>query len=568
MALLKPILNSSFIFGSTVLNGVKTYVGEVEFLKNFSAELQFFSISDSFLGDIRLDNDSSNYLKLKLTENKIGGLKGFQFEIDVLPNFSFFNLMKIKFFINSIHSYTGELLLSDQQDDDSSIKSFSGRGYVKYLDDIDNITVTYENKTLKEIIIDQIETNISPNTPIEYDSDKINPPDITITKMEFSDKSVAKIFNGILEIANKDYNIKQYTYGVDKDMFFYFSQIETEIKDGFFEGYQFQKPKVKQDDSKIINELNIYRAKENQSDELEFVSSVSDAESQSRYGLRKSKLTVNEYIDNDTVLKIANAKLNRFKDPFTQIDIKDLEIDNIFEIGFYKISSKIKEYKKLINDCEDLSLWNLDISPSTIQIDNDNFISGKNSFKWESPGNAAGNTINLELNETIMYPTTLIAYFKQNSAGTLINMTVYDEDNNEINAGPEMFYNILTEDGGFFLTEDNDFIVQEDTEQFGVDIKITEDWFLFEFDISAISNIKKIAYFIISDDAFIINLDRIEVISKSYFTRELTLDKANYELDRTGIKFNGSFGENIETIIDDLKKVENENKNILGLFEK
>jgi len=568
MALLKPILNSSFIFGSTVLNGVKTYVGEVEFLKNFSAELQFFSISDSFLGDIRLDNDSSNYLKLKLTENKIGGLKGFQFEIDVLPNFSFFNLMKIKFFINSIHSYTGELLLSDQQDDDSSIKSFSGRGYVKYLDDIDNITVTYENKTLKEIIIDQIETNISPNTPIEYDSDKINPPDITITKMEFSDKSVNKIFNEILEIANKDYNIKQYTYGIDKDMFFYFSQIETEIKDGFFEGYQFQKPKVKQDDSKIINELNIYRAKENQSDELEFVSSVSDSESQSRYGLRKSKLTVNEYIDNDTVLKIANAKLNRFKDPFTQIDIKDLEIDNIFEIGFYKISSKIKEYKKLINDCEDLSLWNLDVFPSVIQIDSDNFISGKNSFKWESPGNAAGNTINFELNETIMYPTTLIAYFKQNSAGTLINMTVYDEDNNEINAGPEMFYNILTEDGGFLLTEDNDFIVQEDTDQFGIDIKITEDWFLFEFDISAISNIKKIAYFIISNDAFIINLDRIEVISKSYFTRELTLDKANYELYRTGIKFNGSFGENIETIIDDLKKVENENKNILGLFEK
>jgi len=568
MALLKPISNGGFIYGSFQLQGTKLYVGDSEFVQQFTAILQFFSQSDYFVGDIRLDHDNASYLKIKLTEEKIGGLKGFSFEIDNLPNFSFFNLMKVKIVLNNSHWYTGELLLSEQPDTRNPIKEFQGRGYVKYLDDIENITVTYNNETLKNIIIDQIENNIITNTPIEYDPDLINPPDITITKLEFTKKSVNKILKEVLEISNNDYDTSQYTYGVDKNLFFYFNKIETDIKDGFFEGYQYNDPKIKQDDSKIINQLDIFRAKENSSDELEFINSVSDNESQSRYGLRKEKITINEYIDNDTALNIANAKLNKFKNPFTQIDIKDIEIDDVYNVGFYNISSRIQEYKKLVNDCEDLNLWSLDLSLSSIQLDNEEYISGKNSFKWTSSGNASGNNIELTLDEPIMYPKTLRAYFKQSEVGQIINMTVFDEDNNEINAGPEMFYNILTEEGGFLLTEDNNFIIQEDTDQLGVDVKIIEDWFLFEFDISSISNLKKIVYFVISNDSFVLNLDRIEVISKSYFTRSLVLDKANYELDRTGIKFNGTFGEKINSIIDDIKKVEEDDKNILGLFEK
>lgn len=568
MALLKPILGAGHILGSFVFGGVKTYVGDAEIIPPLNSILQFYSQSDYFVGDIRLDHSNSNYLKVKATEEKVGGLKGFNFEIDKLPDFSFFNLMKVRIILNGVHWYTGELLLSEEPDTRDPVKQFSGRGYVKYFSDIDNITETYENKTLKEILEDQIFNNIISITPIKYDPDLIAPPDITITKMEISSKSVKKIFDNILDIANKNYDTAQYTYGVNKDLFVYFREIERTVKNNYFEGYQFQDPKVKVNDSKVINSIELFRAKENNTDELETIGIIEDSESISRYGLRKSKITSNEYIDNTTTVNIANSKLKKFKDALTEISVKDMELDDPIEIGFYNISNRIQEYKKLVNDCENLSDWTISTGTSSISLDSLNYISGKNSFKWESPGNATGDNIEIELDDPIMYPLTLRAYFKQDVVGEKINLTAYDEDGNEITAGEMEYFNILTEDGGFLLAENGDFIVQEDTNQLGIDIKIIEDWFLFKFDISTISNLKKINFYILNNDAFVLNIDRIEVISKSFFTRLLTLDKAEYELNRNGITFSGVFGEKIDTVLDDIKKLEEDDQNILGLFQK
>ena len=72
MALIKPILNSNFKFGSTTLLGTRTIFLDPEITQGFNAILQFFSQSDVFIGDIRLDNDNSNFLQLDITENKVG----------------------------------------------------------------------------------------------------------------------------------------------------------------------------------------------------------------------------------------------------------------------------------------------------------------------------------------------------------------------------------------------------------------------------------------------------------------------------------------------------------------
>lgn len=567
MALLGATFGGGNVYGNVQLNGATTYVGDVNITAGFNAILQFFSQSDTFVGEIRLDNDNSNLLLVEPEEEVVGGLKSFSFTIDKLPDFSFFNLMKVKIIIDGNHWYTGELLISSEPDERDPEKEFLGRGYIKYLDDIDDIEETYLNKTIKEIMVDLINTYILPNTPIEYDEDIINPPNITITKYEINNKSLRKVFDDLLEIANRNYNTEEYTFGINKDLFIYFEEISRNILSGYFEGYQFQNPKVKVRDNKVINYIDIYRSKENQTDELELVSTVQDSESQSRYGIRKSKITINDYVDTNTAERIAEAKLNKFKDAFTSVSLSDLEIDDRLPIGFYNISNRFQNYTKLINDCEDLADWDQTLTNATLTLDGDEYISGKNSLLLTA-NNAIDEFIEIDLDETVMYPDILKIYFKQNITGEYVNVTVFDEDGNTIQAGETMTYKILAEDGTFILNEEGGKILQETTEQFGIDIKIIEDWFLYKFDISAIDNIKKIRLQIITSTSFELNIDRVELETNSWFTRTLKLDKIKYSLNRTGIKADPEFGEKIDSIIDDIKKLSEKDSLILGIFQK
>jgi hypothetical protein len=46
------------------------------------------------------------------------------------------------------------------------------------------------------------------------------------------------------------------------------------------------------------------------------------------------------------------------------------------------------------------------------------------------------------------------------------------------------------------------------------------------------------------------------------------LDEITYNLNRTGIKAKAKFGEKIDNIIDDVKKLSDEDTTILGIFRK
>ena len=70
MAELTPVLGNGFLYGDTVLGNSKEYVGDANITQRFGAYLQFYSQSGSFIGDIRLDNDDTGFLKLKIKRNE------------------------------------------------------------------------------------------------------------------------------------------------------------------------------------------------------------------------------------------------------------------------------------------------------------------------------------------------------------------------------------------------------------------------------------------------------------------------------------------------------------------
>ena len=566
-----PSIGGAGIYYGSILGDAYPYVSDLKANVSFHIDLQFWTQQGSFIGNITTLAETIGFFDIDVTEERYGGMKSMQFKLSKLPNFTFFNLMDVRLYVSGILWYRGELLYSAEKDTRDIKKEFECRGYSGYLKD-QKVNELYENKTVTYIVNDLLQNYIIDSTPIDYDPDLIDLPDITVTKLELNNKDVFKCMEKILDLVNYDYENHQYTFGVNNDKFFYFNEISRDIINGFFEGYQFQEPDSKTNTQKIINKINIFRTQEG-SQQVEPLDIVEDVESQAKYGIKEKDLTIDDYVDNDTGRKIANAILKKLKDPEITLKIENLNVETEpYPIGFYNISSKFSNYTELITDNENLTNWNLNnVDITVVTIQSDDVFSGSSSLKAiTGPGSLGlGEYIEYELDDAIMFPQQLRFYFKQNVRGEKIFVTCYDEDGNAVSEGAVIPNKLLLETGGYILLETGGKINLENiTTGIGKNVRFLGDWYPYELNISEIKNIKKIRINFVTDEIVTLLLDRIEVKTKSWFGRKLILDKIKYAVDKNTILATCEFGEKGRDIIRDIKEIDEKNKTVFGIFNK
>ncbi|GAG84369.1 unnamed protein product, partial [marine sediment metagenome] len=222
---------------------------------------------------------------------------------------------------------SGELIFKPNQDRREVTYKYSGNGYYEYLKRV-KMTKTYANNTLSFILNDIIQNFAEPNTRIIYNPTLIEPPSITIKDFEIENKDLLKTMERLLGIANYDYKNIQYRAGVDENRHFFFQSVSTDVTYSFFEGFQYQNPDVKEDLKKVINQVTIYRTKSGSSD-VEEVTSVNDADSQAKYGLKSKNLTIPIFLDTQSAIKIAQFIIEKNKEPLLSVNVKSLETLNI-----------------------------------------------------------------------------------------------------------------------------------------------------------------------------------------------------------------------------------------------
>lgn len=509
-----------------------TIVDDFDVIMKGWAEIQFYSFTGEFIGGLTTQSESNGAFKYNLEIDKIGGLDSFEIEIAKEIDMPLFNQMIVKFFINGVHWYTGELTYKPDFDSNESEKlKFEGNGYYKYLKKKKVADELYQNKTIDFIVADLIE-NYFTDLPIIYNPDIIDLPTLTIVEYEIKNKDLSEIFEYLLQACNYDYNNTQYEMGVDKNRHFYFRPIDTEIQAGFFEGFQYQNPKVKFSTKDVVNKLNLQRTASG-SDTVELVDVIEDTESQEKYGIQESDYTISDYLSDETALLVGQAIVEQKKNPIVSVEIKDLKcLENPYPMGFYNLNNKVNDYKIDITGCDNLSEWDLNITNTSVSISDVKVFSGKKSMFIETAIGSNGEYIEFELNNEINYPNILRLNVFQDILGKYLKIICYDID-------------------GL-------------SQEYEIDDKLSYQFIEININLT-LDSLKKIRVEFITDDEVEIYLDSILCISRSWKQRTLCLQKIKYGFENGTILAEATFGNEIFNFVNEIKNLKNLLNNVKSI---
>lgn len=561
MALIKPILGAGFPY-LWPLRGNREFFDPSGIETRPQVDLKFFSVTGDYIGIISTGYDQAPSLKINVIEDKIGGLINFSFTIPRNFVFPFYNLMETQIFINQIHWHTGELQFLPNQDRRDVAFSYAGKGYVDYLKK-NKINIVYQNETLKNIIIDLIENQLQ-NTPVNYNQDLINVEDYTLTKFEANDTTIYKALIDVLGYANQNYNSTEYRFGVNLNKDFFFLPMSNSNTYHFFEGFDFQQPDTMQDSSNLKNKIDIYRSIED-SDQVQYVSTIEDTESQALYGLAQKEILLSNFFDTTTAENIAKAQIEKYKKPLTNINLENLKINtNPFPFEKYYISNSRRQYTYIISECESTSDWDLSLVNTTLTTSDEKVFTGKKTFKIDTTIGSEGEYFEISLEDIIYFPEFLTFYISQNTRGQTLNIIVYDQDGN----ANELSQVVLELNNGNLLQLNNGKLLQLNSSASGIDIKLLEEFQKQTIDISSISNVEKIRFLITTNEDTLIYLDRVEIQANQYNTNKIFPKKFTYLINNSTIVANAEYGEETINVISDIKELSDKQENIKNIFEK
>jgi hypothetical protein len=562
MGVLYPILGAGQIYGNVALRGQNTFLDFDDADHPGGIEIQFYSITGELIGIIGSKYEKSNLKKVEIKINKIGDLIGYNFIVGRRLDIPFFNDVETRFFINGLHWFTGLLVYEPDQGRRNVQYNYQGKGFWNYTERI-TINKLYQNKTLAFILDDIIDNELVPKSGIVYDENLINPPNLTVTKLELNDKTIEDAFMTILKYANNDYINAQYRMGVNKEKKIFFDLIDTEISYGFFEGYQFQNPDIEIDTDELINKINIYRSKED-SDEVEFLTSINDSDSIDEWGERLDKLIIPDYVDSADGQKIAQAKLQLRKDPRIKIDIKELTVeDEPYEFTNYNINTRRTEYIINVSDFEALAAWNIQTSITAVTRSQAQVFTKRASFKSVQANGSVAEYMEFTLEEAVYFVSTLLIYANQNVAGNFFFITIFDDWGNSEVLGEDIF---LTTENDILLTTEDGVVLE--LEQSKNRIDILADFVKIELPVIEIDNIKKIRITFLANENVIIYFDRLDLEANIWKKETLIPDEFLYNFEKANFKMNAIFGEKTANIVDDIKKIDKKTLEILSIFEK
>jgi hypothetical protein len=282
--------------------------------------------------------------------------------------------------------------------------------------------------------------------------------------------------------------------------------------------------------------VNIYRTQSGSQD-VEYVSTVNDLDSQGRYGVKDRNITIPVFLDNQSAIKIAQYIIEKNKDPLVSVEIKDLITENEpFPIEFFYLNNKIDDYKKIVGEFEILSEWDFSISDTVISVTTEKVLSGRRSFECLTVNGSNGEYIEKTLDEEVNFPTFLDLWLAQEENEIALKVWIWDVSNN-----------LITQN---------------------IQANIINDFHRQRIDVSSLDNIKKIRVEFVTNNSNTIYLDRLEVVTRSWFRHNLILDKVKYSLSRSTLLADATFGNKVDTLVDKLKKIEDRQDDIFDIYEK
>lgn len=542
---------------------------------------------------------------------KVGGLRNFEITIarnNAIPLFSgmrFDFYYRDEVFLSNSKIFTGYSEIVPNRETNNNFIVISGKGYYWKLAQrlLNN---SYTSQSLQSIILSLDLTGLD----ISFSPTEINPPSGTYT-VDFKDKSYIKVLDTLLKISNSQYSTIQYIYGINENRELYFKQLPstgTDVAQKYFEGYNFQNPEVEFNDD-IVNKVQVYRATLADAKETELVNTYEDTNSQGIYGEYEKKITVSDYIDDTAAEDLADSILQEKSVPKKMIRIDnfyrpnskiiegliafDDGIDNdtiIIDVGsgtedfeyrmgeinessfarvlvadYYGISTKPQEKITLVNECDSLTGWTQSISDSIITVENNNVLTGRQSFKWtRDASKPAGDYIEFELESVIsnLIDVRFNIYFVDTM--TDITVSFFDIDGNQVDINPDVSNVNLVTTWLKFIEETQNILETGALEakstgtikKLGIKSGGTEyGIFVTHTDAQSIRNLAKVRITLGTGtlNSDVLYIDRIETKNKSWEYSRLTLDKAKYSIDKDYIIGNLEFGDKKISLIDELK---------------
>jgi hypothetical protein len=563
---LTNISGSGTILSNTILSGYNEYVGlpPITTPPN-NILIQFYTMSNLYIDSYSVFSEYSTNIGIQFDENIIGGLNEFVLTLSRKSDIQPFNQMIVKLFMDNIHWYTGMIDIKPTLDTVNDVIDYKGFGLIKLLDR-EKINLVYQAVSVKYILDDLIGTQMI-TTDVYYDASLINPPDITITKLEFNNKTLLECIDKLLEICNVDFQNYEYRYYIDVNRTFVFESInKSVIVDHFHEGYAFQKPESQIKSDKIINQVSIFRTQED-SQVVEWIDTRSDTISIIDYGLYAKKITIKDYADVSDATKISDYLIERYKAPIKVMQLNNMIVTEPLVYGSYLISNAIREYVQLLSDCSSLTDWTLNTVYTSVTIESTIVESGRNCFKIVTQPGSVGESIELDLaDDQINFPEFLDIWIRQEIAGMFLYMEFLDEYGNTTTYAT---VNAETEAGELIITESGDYVVCENGAA-GIQVDLIEQFnkYSMTVDTSQIKSLRKIRIYFVTNAANTFYIDRIECRRRQYLTSNVVLRKVKYKIDKGVFSADSSYGELSKSGVDDIKELNDETKTIQSIFEK
>jgi len=536
MGLFGAIPGIGHTHGNIILRGANTLI------ENFQATIlendviiALYTVSGLYVDSITLNSETNTVLDFEFEKRIVGGLKNFSIFLNRKFMIQIYNQMI------AVVTYAGSILFRGlvsvvpKQDQSKDVIEYKGDGFINQLSNI-KMTKTYTSQTLLYILNDIFTVILLGLTDIIYNIANILPPNITIT-YEIKNKAVLDVIDYIMQIANINFDSIEYVYYVGKDQQFYFTGIsKTTIINSFFEDIDFKNNDNKKSIKDIKNKINIFRPISGSTD-LEYVSTIQDNNSIAEYGVKEENITIESYVSQTTAENIASYIISRYKDPITTTKIKKLSM--FTEFGMYRVNNRFDLYSDVIDECNNLSSWDLtNIINTTCILEKYYILSGRNSFKITLTTGSTNEYIEYTLSNEMYFIQTIYIWLSFNvTNSTAIKVSAYD------NAG----------------TEINTSIYASVNQQF---VKYT-----LSIPSNTIRNIKKIRITFLVDTAIIIYLDRIEVSGYKWSSNDLMLRKLTGYIKAGKVYFDYGLGELDDNAADKIKKLDDKAQNIMSIFE-
>ena len=524
-------------YGQFVYHGVVSGVVPpvpIEVEPPIQESVNVYNDNGNLIWSFNLAHGNSPLVEFQFKEKFIGGLESFKFSLSKDYQIPFFSKMNARLYHNRILYAQGEItFLPDQSQQDKL--TFEGSGYVKQYKNV-TIEETYDTTTLSAILHDIASTGAS-LTQVLYSASTISVPVFNISHIEFQNKSIYDAMNTLLSIANSIDSDYQYMWYIDKNRVFNFRNMSNDILNNFFEGYHFQEPKVEEKSGdNIINTIDIFRGDATEENEIVKVGTVSDADSQGKYGIQKKKLTIPDYVDDTTAENVAQGIINLNKDAIIYGGLKNINCLERLAFGKYRYNIRPDEYWKAVSECDSLTGWTSSLTGgTTFQLDTNEFFTGRKAFKLVTAVGSSGDYIEYEFDD-FYNPENISLYLKSSLAGEIGTLRVFASDDSYVDKT--------------------------------ITIKVPGIWSQHLYNIEGVEDAYKIRLIISRDYVSTFYLDRIDVQFNSWLTYEGVLKEVTYKLNGLNLIAEISVGDDKDNFLSEVEDIDEKNSIALDIFER